>query len=234
MPRITNDMIERQVKRLNTLCGVGDEMYKPRHDISGRLIANGGVHYLQGAYSGFQIERMCEGGGSSHLFSVGFVPKRELYGLLVAYIDGMERHKALNPPEPARLTTYNVEAKVATGDTAHGYEWFEYRKRRALYLSDSYPNRGRATPARSVLTQAHPHSGTSRPRVMSGAKLQRVDVEAKVAKVATGDATHGYEYKWFELQAPSIWDQATMKRELEARGYDVKRIRTVAQVDQGK
>jgi hypothetical protein len=48
------------------------------------------TYELSGAYGGYQLHQRLEGGGARTLLSAGHVPKRELYGLLRAYIVGIE------------------------------------------------------------------------------------------------------------------------------------------------
>jgi hypothetical protein len=56
--------------------------------------ANRGNYHLSHAYGGVCLHRMCtDGGGVSSPLSTGHVSKRELAGLLSAYIAGIESTK---------------------------------------------------------------------------------------------------------------------------------------------
>ena len=79
-------MLEERIKCLNQATGVGDEPYIKNAD--GVYKANAGVHSLAGAYGGYCIERMSEGGGCSVLCNTGYVSKKELWAVVNAYLDG--------------------------------------------------------------------------------------------------------------------------------------------------
>ena len=88
MERITQAMLERKVAYLNELTGNPKEPYTRNE--SGQFKANRGNYHLSGAYGGWQLNQMCnEGGGCKDIFYVGYVPKRELFNLIAAYINGI-------------------------------------------------------------------------------------------------------------------------------------------------
>ena len=84
MQRITEAHLQAQVNRLNKLTGSPAEPYT-----NGK--ANIGNFHLSHAYGGVCLHRMYnDGGGVSSPLSTGHVTKRELAGLLSAYIAGIE------------------------------------------------------------------------------------------------------------------------------------------------
>ena len=89
MERITQKMLERQVDRLNKLTG---NSLKPwTRNESGKYCAQIGNFHIEGAYGGvslFQMEK--EPGGVHDIFRTGHIPKRELYGLINAYMEGID------------------------------------------------------------------------------------------------------------------------------------------------
>ncbi len=89
MRRITNKDLEASVRVLNQLIGI--ENGKP------------GSFCLQGAYGGWQLQRVCESGGIESVIT-GFRPKRELYDLIhaIRYGYGMGRM------EPAEMVVEEI------------------------------------------------------------------------------------------------------------------------------
>ena len=53
-------------------------------------LANAGNYHLDGAYGGWALHRMCEGGGASDVFRSGHISKSALASLICAYRDGIE------------------------------------------------------------------------------------------------------------------------------------------------
>ena len=95
MQRITDKQLEAVIDRLNTLTGNPLTPYT-RDDVTGRHSANIGNYHLNGAYGGVSLHRMMNpGGGITDVFSVGHVPKRQLYELMHAYIQGINAGKEL-------------------------------------------------------------------------------------------------------------------------------------------
>ena len=86
--RVTKEMLERRVALLNDMTGAAQEPYKGERDPDGRLVPNAGTYYIGGAYGGFRLERMSEGGGASDISPR--LSKRELADWINAYIDGIE------------------------------------------------------------------------------------------------------------------------------------------------
>jgi len=87
MQRITEAHLQAKVNRLNRVTGSPSEPYT-----DGK--ANIGNYHLSHAYGGVCLHRMHNsGGGVSSPLSVGHVSKRELAGLLSAFIAGIESTK---------------------------------------------------------------------------------------------------------------------------------------------
>ena len=87
--RITKKRLQSIVDRLNRITGSPMAPYVTMY--SGKSEAQVGNYHLSHAYGGVCLHRMnnSEGGVSSPL-STGHIPKRELQGLLCAYIAGIE------------------------------------------------------------------------------------------------------------------------------------------------
>lgn len=88
MNRITEKHLQSIVDRLNRITNSPAESYSR---IDGRNVGNIGNYHLSHAYNGVCLHRMHnEGGGVSSPLSTGHVTKRELSGLLQAFIGGIE------------------------------------------------------------------------------------------------------------------------------------------------
>jgi hypothetical protein len=86
MQRITEAHLQAKVDRLNRITGSPAEPYT-----DGK--ANVGNFHLSHAYGGVCLHRMYNDGGACTAPLIGgHVPKRELAGLLDAYIAGIESH----------------------------------------------------------------------------------------------------------------------------------------------
>ena len=87
MQRITEAHLQAKIDRLNRITNSPAEPYT-----AGK--ANVGNFHLSHAYGGVCLHRMYnDGGGVSSPLSTGHVSKRELAGLLSAYIAGIESTK---------------------------------------------------------------------------------------------------------------------------------------------
>ena len=87
MQRITETHLQAKIDRLNRITGSPAEPYT-----NGK--ANVGNYHLSHAYGGVCLHRMHNsGGGVSSPLSTGHVSKRELAGLLSAFIAGIESTK---------------------------------------------------------------------------------------------------------------------------------------------
>jgi hypothetical protein len=88
MNRVTEKQLQAVVDRLNRITGSPLEPYTKEGD---KYTAQVGNYHLSHAYGGVCLHRMHnEGGGVSSPLSTGHVSKRELLGLLHAYINGIE------------------------------------------------------------------------------------------------------------------------------------------------
>jgi len=84
--RVTKGMLEGKADYLNQLTNSPRESYTKKGD---RWNANIGNHHISYAYGGACLHRMSnEGGGVSCPVVHCHIPKRELLGLLEAYIEG--------------------------------------------------------------------------------------------------------------------------------------------------
>jgi hypothetical protein len=93
MNQVTIKQLQAQIERLNQLTGNPLAPYTRSDD--GKLHGNVGNFHLSQAYGGVCVHRMANdcGGVTTPIFH-GHRPKREAFGLLVAYIAGIE--SALN------------------------------------------------------------------------------------------------------------------------------------------
>ena len=88
MKKITQKHLQSKVDYLNKITGGNPESYT-RTD--GKLSANVGNYHVSCAYGGVSLHRMANtSGGIRDVFSCGHVPKRELCGLIDAYVRGLE------------------------------------------------------------------------------------------------------------------------------------------------
>lgn len=88
MNRITEKQLQTVVDRLNRITGSPLEPYAKTGD---KYAAQIGCYHLSHAYGGVCLHRMYnEGGGVTSPLSTGHITKRELMGLLHAYINGIE------------------------------------------------------------------------------------------------------------------------------------------------
>ena len=89
MPQqITMRDLDGVVKRLNQITR---SPLTPWEHVNGQNVANIGNYHLDGAYGGWKLERMVnEHGGVTDVLYSGYESKRELYGMIHAYIRGIE------------------------------------------------------------------------------------------------------------------------------------------------
>ncbi len=89
MNRITEKHLQAVVDRLNRITNSPAQPY-----IDGK--AQIGCYHLSHAYGGVCLHRMYnEGGGVTSPLSTGHIPKRELAGLLYAFISGINTSQEL-------------------------------------------------------------------------------------------------------------------------------------------
>ncbi len=106
--RITDRELDAIAARLNRMTGsplatyVREPWVNNEGTVSYRMVAQVGNFYIDHAYGGVQLCRVCNpGGGVRDVLQSGHVPKRVLYVAAFAYIEGMTR--GTEPPTPARL-----------------------------------------------------------------------------------------------------------------------------------
>ena len=83
--RVTKKMLENKVDHLNNVTD------SPRKYFStdGEFTVNIDHFCISGAYGGYELQRTCNnGGGVNTPFNTGHIPKKELYNLINAFIDG--------------------------------------------------------------------------------------------------------------------------------------------------
>ena len=77
--RITQKDLEAKIGKLNRIAGIETPGYNVK-----------GCYVLDYAYGGVQLQRYIgKSGGVNNVFSLGFMPKRELYQLISAYECGL-------------------------------------------------------------------------------------------------------------------------------------------------
>lgn len=86
--RITEKDLEAVARRLNIITGSPEHVYTKHSD--GKYRANVGNYHISYEYGGYRLDRIDnESGGVSCPIIRGHVSKRELYGLMQAYINGI-------------------------------------------------------------------------------------------------------------------------------------------------
>jgi hypothetical protein len=84
--RITRAFLDAKVATINSMTNSPAEPYRT---VDGKTVANKGNYHISGAYGGYSLHRMTEGGGASDVLGVSYVSTRELAGLMSAYIAGL-------------------------------------------------------------------------------------------------------------------------------------------------
>ena len=83
--RVTKDMLENKVDELNRITNSPKEYFSD----DGKFTVNVGHFCISGAYGGYELQRVCtSGGGVTAPLNTGHIPKKELYNLISAFIDG--------------------------------------------------------------------------------------------------------------------------------------------------
>jgi 2,4-dienoyl-CoA reductase-like NADH-dependent reductase (Old Yellow Enzyme family) len=91
--RITDKDLQAVVDRINRI--TNSPMTPYVKDASGKHKAQIGNYHLSHAYGGVALHRMHnEAGGVTTPINSGHVPKRELYNLMQAYINGLSEKSA--------------------------------------------------------------------------------------------------------------------------------------------
>lgn len=87
MTQVTKAQLEAVVARLNRLT---DSPSEPYALVEGKYEPQAGCYHLDGAYGGWKLARMCEGGGSADILPTGYVSRRSLYDAIYIYVIGVE------------------------------------------------------------------------------------------------------------------------------------------------
>lgn len=90
MKRITLEDLQLAIDRLNRQTGSPMEPWK--HDDRGVPYSQSGNYHLSRAYGGFALHRMTGTGGGVECMFGGYMPARELLGLIRAYSAGLAEH----------------------------------------------------------------------------------------------------------------------------------------------
>ena len=88
MQRVTKQDLEQACRVINTRAGTPQEPWT--RDDKGNLHANIGNYHLSGAYGGYGLHQMCNESGGIRSIIGGYLPKKELYGKMQAFIAGMD------------------------------------------------------------------------------------------------------------------------------------------------
>lgn len=84
--RITRAHLDAKAATLNSMTNSPAEPYST---VDGKAVANKGNYHISGAYGGYNLHRMTEGGGVTDVLSIGHVTARELTALISAYTAGL-------------------------------------------------------------------------------------------------------------------------------------------------
>lgn len=84
--RITRAHLDAKAATINSMTKSPSEPYRT---VDGKAVANKGNYHISGAYGGYSLHRMTEGGGASDVLNIGHVSARELAGLMSAYTSGL-------------------------------------------------------------------------------------------------------------------------------------------------
>lgn len=94
--RITKTHLVALVNQLNKLTGakltpyVTDEKGRIVYDTEKRATVNPGCFILSSGYGGYGIGKMNKHGGESHAIYHGYLPAREAYAMISAYVAALE------------------------------------------------------------------------------------------------------------------------------------------------
>ena len=91
MNRISLTKIRTKVDLLNHITNKPNSPYTWKNN---KTITNTGNYHLSGAYGGWELDQICRSGGTRDVLNTGHIPKRELYNLICAYMEGIIRTKS--------------------------------------------------------------------------------------------------------------------------------------------
>jgi len=87
--RITLKELEGRVKFLNRFTNNPTERFTKK---DGQYFSNAGHYLISQQYGGYELQQICnDGGGVDDVLGTGHIPKKELYYLINAFIEGMRR-----------------------------------------------------------------------------------------------------------------------------------------------
>ena len=89
--RVTKQDLERKIELLNHITGNPENPYTFNNH---HVISNAGCYHLSGAYGGWELNQMCKSGGTRDVLNTGHIPKKELYNLICAFMEGIIRTKS--------------------------------------------------------------------------------------------------------------------------------------------
>ena len=90
MERITQKTLQAVVDRINRTAGTPFTPYRKSGE---KFVAEIGNYHLDYAYGGVKLVQMSNESGGIRTITTGFVPKRELYNQLHAFLNGLEAGK---------------------------------------------------------------------------------------------------------------------------------------------
>jgi hypothetical protein len=85
--RVTTKDLETVINRINAMTGNKPEAYTQTDN---GYKANVGTYVLDGAYGGWKLQQIVNFHGAVTNITTGYVPKRELYNQMQAFIKGFE------------------------------------------------------------------------------------------------------------------------------------------------
>lgn len=96
--RITQKDLEQLCRIINGAVNGDPDLEPYGRTEDGTFRANIGAYYIDGAYGGVALYRICtEGGGVTDESHMGHQPKRELYRFMHGYLDGIEAARERTP-----------------------------------------------------------------------------------------------------------------------------------------
>jgi hypothetical protein len=86
--KITIKDLNRAIDRLNRRTGNPLDPYTRTGENT--VKSNAGCFVLDGAYGGYKLSQIVEGGGQRDVLRVGYKSKRDTYNLIHAFVDGID------------------------------------------------------------------------------------------------------------------------------------------------
>ena len=88
MDQITQAMLKRLVNTINRKLGTPVTPYRVKEDGIG-CVSNEGNYHLDWANGGVSLCRMAGGGGTHDVLRCGHITKRDLFGRMQAFLEGI-------------------------------------------------------------------------------------------------------------------------------------------------